>query len=204
MGRKSLANERRAQILEALYRCISKHGLQNSSIKTIAKEAGVQPSIMYHYFKDKDEMIEKLVGKVVDDLMDSYAAELNGAKSPEERFKKGLAFLFVPELNYGDKGSLPTFFYGCVVEAKRNPSVRRGMTKLFRRYRAAVFQLLTETGMAEGLSPGEAKDLASMLVAIEDGVALQRHMDGRNISSENMHRLAESFVRLYVADKRKG
>ncbi|RJP65791.1 MAG: TetR family transcriptional regulator [Candidatus Abyssobacteria bacterium SURF_17] len=200
MGRKSLAGERRAQILDALARCISRHGLQGSPIKTIAKEAGVQPSILYHYFKDRDEMIEELVDKLVDNLMDSYSARIRGYKEPEKRFEKGLEFLFSPEMQNTEPGG---FYYSCIVEAKRNPRVQRSMTKLFRRYRAAVLQLLIETGKTAGLSSREAKDLASMLVAIQDGVALQRHMDGTNISMERMHHLTRSFIRLYLDEKTK-
>ncbi len=200
MGRKSLADERRAQILDALRRCISKHGLQNSPIKTIAKEAGVQPSILYHYFKDRDDMIEELVEKLVDDLMHSYSAQMGEYEDPEKRFEKGLEFLFSPEMNNTEP---PGFYYSCIVEAQRNPRVQKSMTRLFRRYRAAVLRLLTETGKTAGLSSKEAHDLASMLVAIQDGVSLQKHIDDKNISLERMHRLTKNFVRLYLDEKTK-
>ena len=61
MGRKSLADERRAIIIEAFYRCVVKQGFAQSSIRKVAGEAGVTPSTLHHYFKDRDEMIAETV-----------------------------------------------------------------------------------------------------------------------------------------------
>ena len=200
MGRKGLAGERRTQILDALYRCISKYGLPNSSIKMIAKEAGVQPSILYHYFKDRDEIIEELMAKVIDEMKDYFAAEINTLKDPEKRFKKGIAFLFGPQLQ---DPSVAAFFFSCFVEGKRNPKVQRGMEKLFRTFRDVVVQLLAETGKTEGLSAAETKNLATMLIAVQDGMTLQKESDAENISMRSIHRLTEHLVRLYIDEKRK-
>ena len=41
MGRKSLAEERRAQIIEGLSRCISKYGLKRASVKKICNKCKV-------------------------------------------------------------------------------------------------------------------------------------------------------------------
>jgi len=86
-----MAKQRRAQIIDAFYRCIKRDGLQNASTRRIAEEAGVKPSILHHYFKDRDEMIEELVKNVVDDLTTRYSAEISRYKSPKTRFNKGVS-----------------------------------------------------------------------------------------------------------------
>jgi AcrR family transcriptional regulator len=53
MGRKSMEDERRAQILEGFYTCAVREGLGNASMKKIAVEAGVQTSLLYHYFSNR-------------------------------------------------------------------------------------------------------------------------------------------------------
>ena len=200
MGRKSLAKERRVQIAEALYRCVCKYGLPNSTIKKIADEAGVTYGLLHHYFKDRDEIIEELVDKLVVELSTSYAEELQKHKDQKTRFSKGIDFLFGPEAINKDQ---IIFFYNCWAEAKLNPKISKTLTRLYRLYRKAVLDLLIETGMTSHLSSEEAKDLASMILAIQDGVDLQWDMDRENVDLKRMSRLTKKFIEFYLENKRK-
>jgi len=198
VGRKSLAEERRAQIIEGLSRCISKYGLKRASVKKIAEEAGVLPSILHHYFKDRDEIIDELVRQVVDDLADRCAAQLRAHTSPKTRFDKGVDFLFGPPLLSEDTIA---FFNEVWPEASRKPRVRESFTRLYRRFREVVLELLNETGKSRGLSPTDAKDLASMIIAIHDGVEQQWTFDRDNLSLKRMARMTKQMLELYVKDK---
>jgi AcrR family transcriptional regulator len=198
VGRKSLANERRAQIIEGLSRCISKHGLKRASIKRIAEEAGVLPSILHHYFKDRDEIIDELVRQVVDDLADRCAAQLRVHRNSKTRFDKGVEFLFGPPLLSAENIA---FFNECWAEANRKPRVRASFTRLYRRFREVVLELLTETGKSRGLSPADANDLASLIIAIHDGVEQQWTFDPGSVSLKRMARLTKQIVDLYVKHK---
>jgi len=200
MGRKSLAKERRAEIIEALYRCIVRGGLQKASTRAIAKEAGIQQSMLLHYFKTRDEIIEELVDKFVDDLSASYTAELQKHKNPKTRFNRGIDFLFGQEVIDEDQSC---FFYNCWAEAKGNPRISEAFTRLYRRYRRGILELLVETGMTSGLSSKEAEDLASMIVAIQDGVDLQWDMDREKVNLKRMSRLTKDFIEFYLENKKK-
>jgi len=200
VGRKSLAKERRIQIAEALYRCICKYGLPKSTIKKIAEEAGVKYGILHHYFKDRDEIIEELVDKFVDDLSTSYREELQKHRNPKTRFSKGIDLLFGPEMIGEDQSC---FFYNCWAEAKRNPKISEAFTRLYGRYREGVLELLVETGMTSDLSSKEAEDLASMIVAMQDGVDLQWDMDRKRVDLKRMSRLIKDLIELYLENKRR-
>ena len=200
VGRKSLAGERRAQIMDALYRCISKYGLQRSTIKKIAQEAGVQPGILHHYFKSRDEIIEKLVERIIDDLTASYLAELRGCDDPETRFDRAISYLFG---HTASNDEFSGFFYDCWAEAKRNPRLCEKFTESFRRFREQVVQLLAETGKSSGLSPAQEKELANMIIAILEGLVLLWDMDRENISPPKMARMTKRLLGLYVEDKTK-
>ncbi|MEM0926748.1 MAG: TetR/AcrR family transcriptional regulator [Planctomycetota bacterium] len=65
MGRPSLAQERTQEILDAFERCISKYGLEGSSLERIAEEAGVKRSILRHYVGNRDDILEALAERVV-------------------------------------------------------------------------------------------------------------------------------------------
>lgn len=200
MGRKSLAKERRTQIIEALQQCISKYGLQKSTIKKIAEEAGVQPGILHHYFKDRDEIIEELVDKFVDDLTLIYMVELRKYKDPKTRFSKGIDFMFGAESMNEDQSR---FFYNCWAEAKLNPRLSKAFTRYYRRLRENVVKYMVETGVSSALSSREAEDLASMLLAIQDGVDLQWDMDREKVDLKRMSQMTKDFIELYLENKKR-
>jgi len=198
MGRKSLAKERRAQIIEAFYRCLVRDGLHYASTRRIAQEAGVQPSILHHYFKDRAEMIEELVKNIVDQNTERYLAEINRYKDPAKRIDKAYEFLFGPEMINDEQGA---FFYDLWAEAKRNERVREIFAMLYNHFREGIVSLLVETNTAAGLSPAEIKELASMIVAIQDGISLQWDMDPSKVSLKKASRLTKDIIELYVKDK---
>ena len=200
VGRKSLAKERRAQIIDAFYRCVKQYGLHGASTRLIAEEAGMQPSILHHYFKDRDEMIEELVDSIVESLSERYAAEIARYKNPKTRFNKGVDFLFGPTMiNDADFG----FFYACWAEAQRNEKVRHSFSRLYDRFRKAIIDLLVETNKSAGLSPTQLRDIASMVVAMQDGVSIQWDMDRKNVNLKKMARMAKLLMRLYIEENER-
>ncbi|MBI5115543.1 TetR/AcrR family transcriptional regulator [Candidatus Poribacteria bacterium] len=201
MGRKSLKEQRRTQIIEAFSRCVSRKGLQKASIRQIAKEAGVQTSILHHYFKDREEMIEELVKSIVDQAVARYRAEVNRHRNPKTRFNKAFKFLFGPDM-INDEHS--TFFYDAWVEARENDKVRESFRMLYSRFREGITNLLAETGKSYGLSALELYELATMVVAIQDGVSLQWDMDRGNVSLDRMSRMTKRLIELYIEDKDRG
>jgi AcrR family transcriptional regulator len=49
--------ERRAEVAEATWRVIARDGLENASMRVIAREVGWSTGVLSHYFRDKDEII---------------------------------------------------------------------------------------------------------------------------------------------------
>lgn len=65
MGRKSLAEERREEILAAFERCIGRHGI-DVPLELIADEAGVKRSLIRHYLGNRDELVNQVIGRIAD------------------------------------------------------------------------------------------------------------------------------------------
>lgn len=55
----NVENKKQA-ILDATLRLIYKNGFHGTSMSMVSKEAGVSAGIIYHYFKNKDELIQEL------------------------------------------------------------------------------------------------------------------------------------------------
>ncbi|NJM06754.1 TetR/AcrR family transcriptional regulator [Candidatus Gracilibacteria bacterium] len=63
MGRKSLAEERREDILAAFERCIARYGI-DVPLEQIADEAGVKRSLIRHYLGNRDELVEQVIERI--------------------------------------------------------------------------------------------------------------------------------------------
>ena len=65
MGRRSLRQERRAELVAAFARVLARHGFAGATIAAVATEAGVTPSLVHHYFTDKSELLAALVAELL-------------------------------------------------------------------------------------------------------------------------------------------
>lgn len=55
-GRRSGSNDSRELILAAARRLFAEHGFDGTSLRQVAREAGVDPAMVHHFFKGKDEL----------------------------------------------------------------------------------------------------------------------------------------------------
>lgn len=179
MGRNSLAQQRRTQIIQAFYRCVVKDGLAKASIRKIAKEAQMQPSALHHYFKDRDEMIEEMVAYYADLFFESFLAEMDKCKDPAERFDTAARFLFSPAMVNEEASS---FFYDCCAEAGSNVRVRKSLARLFRKFRGVIINYVSELDLPQGVSTDQIKEIATLIIAVHEGVELQYYMNPEDVS----------------------
>lgn len=82
--------ERREVILEAARNIFDEKGLQSSSIRAIAKEAGCTTGAIYPYFKGKEEIYAEILGRSLIELQKHIERESRNNPNREGRF---LAFL---------------------------------------------------------------------------------------------------------------
>lgn len=96
MGRKSLATERRAQILEAFSVCLRQHGLEGCTLERVAQEAGVQRSIIRHYIGNRDDLVTAAVEHIIGDYVSELVESFNNLPQAD-RVPALLDYLFSPE-----------------------------------------------------------------------------------------------------------
>jgi AcrR family transcriptional regulator len=61
MGRTvKVVEDRREQIMDAALRVFAKKGYARASNKEIAREAGITPGLIYHYFESKDALLNAI------------------------------------------------------------------------------------------------------------------------------------------------
>lgn len=56
-----IVEDRREQILEAAIRAFAQKGFSRATNKDIAREAGITPGLIYHYFENKEALLNAIV-----------------------------------------------------------------------------------------------------------------------------------------------
>jgi AcrR family transcriptional regulator len=197
-GRKSIADQRRAQILEAFRACAVRSGLEKASLREVAEEAGLPVSNLHHFFENRDEMVSELEKRIVGDIMDDFTAEFRDEEDPERRFRKSIDFLFSPKAQKLEDGSL---YYDLWSLAHRSRTLRRTFRNQIRDQRKLFVEEFLEADGFSALSKAEMKEIANIMLALVEGTFYILDMDGENVSPRRMARITRRFLELYAEDK---
>ncbi|HRX00428.1 MAG TPA: TetR/AcrR family transcriptional regulator, partial [Cyclobacteriaceae bacterium] len=71
---EEIRQESAQRIMDAAFSLIAKQGYESTSISQIATEAGVSKGLLYNYFESKEDLLQKLVGRALqqgDDLLEN-------------------------------------------------------------------------------------------------------------------------------------
>jgi AcrR family transcriptional regulator len=89
VARKSIQEERRLQILKALDACLQEKSFEKTSIKDIARVAGVNHGVLHYYFSSKEDILLNYIDYVIDDYQ-SQVKDLLGSKDVDRLGKREL------------------------------------------------------------------------------------------------------------------
>lgn len=79
--------ETEQRIREAAFRALAKHGYADLSIKDIGKELGQNPSLIYHYFDSKDDLLRSMLNVFVKIFIDQQSEKpITDAEEELRRF----------------------------------------------------------------------------------------------------------------------
>ena len=77
MARKRIQEERKQQILKALDACLQEKSFEKTSIKDIARVAGVNHGVLHYYFSSKEDILLNYIDYVIDDYQTQIREWLN-------------------------------------------------------------------------------------------------------------------------------
>ncbi|MDW7695737.1 TetR family transcriptional regulator [Flammeovirgaceae bacterium SG7u.111] len=126
MGRKSLKEIRQKEIISGFYQVAKEIGLENASIAKVANHLNINPSLILHYFKTREELLFGLISFILESYSEIYAIEsednLNLAKLQsviDVLFSRKWDELF-------DDG----VFFSCYSMIYRDESIKKSFKKL--------------------------------------------------------------------------
>ena len=88
---RSTAERRKAQIVKAAFKVISKKGFANSAIREIAQEAGMPVPTMYQYVKSKDDIMAMMFDSYLATVEASVRRSTEGATGAADKLRMAIA-----------------------------------------------------------------------------------------------------------------
>ncbi|MBC8258749.1 MAG: TetR/AcrR family transcriptional regulator [SAR324 cluster bacterium] len=133
-----MIQDTRKKLLEGAHRCLVEQGFQGTTVKAIAKYAGVNHGLVHHYFGSKEELLAALVEKVAQGEGTPAAASNNKmsqsgdvATMSAEQLETFVKKRIVPHLT----SDYNKFVTELLVMSEEMPLVARQVRKLLNRRR---------------------------------------------------------------------
>jgi AcrR family transcriptional regulator len=130
MGRPSLVEIRRAELLDAVVGCIATHGVSGTTVAAVAQLAGTQPSKVHHYLGSREEMISASIDRALHNVEELVVDALHST-SDKNRLDEQLEILFSPSFLDPRINQLIDHL---VAASYLDPSIREGVSKMYQRF----------------------------------------------------------------------
>jgi AcrR family transcriptional regulator len=193
-GRKIAEEERKEQILAAVFRVATKHGLERLTIRRVAATAELSSGLVHFHFNTKDDLLVALLDWLLETTTAVQVDEgIRRIASPLER----LQALLRKEMNRltSDRRRIQLFF-DFWMRGIHDRRIRARMRAELERYRNAFRPMAEEVLAAEPDRFGDmsAEGLASVAVGLIKGCAVQSVIDPSGFDNEQFLRAARALM----------
>jgi AcrR family transcriptional regulator len=153
---------RRAEVVAALWRVVSRDGLEAVTVRSVAAETGMSTSVVSHYFAGKDELLRLAFRLVLD-----RGLARAGAAPAGERARALLVSALPLDAERRAEARIWFSFLGLAVS---RPDLAAEQRHVYRAWRTALAGALRHDGLRAGL---DAEAEAGALIALVDGLTVQ-------------------------------
>ncbi|HEL4105879.1 TPA: TetR/AcrR family transcriptional regulator [Stenotrophomonas maltophilia] len=162
---------RRRQVLDAATECFRREGFHGSSIARISRAAGMSAGHIYHYFANKEAIVEAIADRECDnmaDLVETLSEDTEGGDL--------VARLTRQTAKAVEKNSDPAvvgLMLELAAESARNPSISQILQRSDREISDQFVDLVHRIGALPGLPAEELRLRLTMIGATMQGLAMR-------------------------------
>jgi AcrR family transcriptional regulator len=159
---------RRAQIVEAVFRIVSRDGVEHASVRNVARDAGLSMGALRHYFATQAELLAFALGEVERRLR-SRLRDVNTAADPSRALEEVLHQLLPMTPQSRVEHEIWLAFVG---RAITNPALQSLNARVYDELRELIRHLVRQV-----VRPGQDPDLETeSLYALVDGLVMHSAM----------------------------
>lgn len=181
-------DERRSEVIAAVSRVIARSGIDSSTVRSIAKEAGISTGNLAHYFANKDDILTsalKLSHKRINERWERKLTELKGMAALRELVLDNLPLDEDREM----ETRLEISYWARALALPHVLEVQQAEAALL--YKKIVGLIGEARRLGEITSSESNRGIAEHLLALIDGLSLHAILYPDRLSSAFQKRLME-------------
>ena len=165
---RTKSGDTKAAILAAAYSVLSQRGIEQATVKEVARLAGVAPGLVHYYFASKDVLLQEVLqmaGRRYAGLIEQMLA------LPPRQLAKEM--LQEPQTRVAKESEWYRFKYELLAIGLHNEAVAPSARLMLEKGRECIASMVQRiTGARAG-----GEDLSAVLMACFDGLAIQKIID---------------------------
>ena len=189
------ADLRKPEILEGYYRVLIDEGLEGASISKIAKHLDIHPSLILHYFGNKDNLKQSLIGLMIAKFKSRHLLKFDHLESGRERLNALLDTLFSYEWS---RTVDPGVHFGFYYQSFRDENIAALFREMFcwlRDYLHDELVAFNESGVIRIKDPLKAADY---IVTLMEGLEFHAQFLGQDNPFERFAESAKQSVQVLL------
>jgi AcrR family transcriptional regulator len=166
------AQERISHIIEASATVLAAQGYANTSIKDIAREAGIAQGLVHYYFGSKEELVLAVLRQTCGEMLEETRRSF--AQTQGHPLERAWAGLQAAERRAAERPELFRLMLEMVPLSHSNRAVRTQLQELYENLCDEVTEMVDELNeLIPTPLPIPARDFAGVIVAAIDGLAIR-------------------------------
>ena len=190
--RTASREERQVQLIQATIRSVAGRGLSDTTMATVASEAGLSQGIINLHFQSKERLLVATLKYIADEYRQAWKKALREAGgSPAEQLEALVMVDF--RLPVCDRNKLAVWFafWG---ESKSRPTYRQICAERDRAYRKEMVQVCRELIGQGKYTSIDAETVAAGLSAMTSGLWLDMLTNPRSMSRRGSREICRQFL----------
>jgi len=188
-------NEMRNLIIDAAAKIFAEEGLENVSVRKIAKRIEYSPAIIYHYFHDKDEIINHVMSIGYSKIISALTSVKIPLDQPAERLKALTRKYIEAALNMPDEFE--------AVQLSNSPDILAYTSSMFKGAAAKkpalgiLFQCIKEIYKDKNIDDNSIELTAQVIAASTFGLIIKLIIE-KDIGEEQKKLIIDHYIDMIV------
>jgi AcrR family transcriptional regulator len=192
MPRVGVEALRKAQVIQAVRKCVAESGLHGATVRAVAAKAGVSTGILNYYFESREDLIEETLRDANEQVLKTISEATIRPDNPLAKLQVlvNSALPLTPE----DR-EINTFWVDYWAEAMHSKRLREAQME-----RNALWWASIEDTIREGQRGGvfrrdvDARAAARTISALIDGLTVHTMLDERSTPASDTRRLVMDYI----------
>ena len=170
-------------------------------MKALAREAELPQGSLHYYFTDKRAIVEAAIDTVMRRLHQRVAARTEDIRNPRRRLRAMIEACLSTADEQREFWAVFVQFWGAMLH---DAGLRRTNARLYASLRQLIGRIVRAGMTRSQFRPLVPEQAGAIILALVDGLSLQRNFDPQALSHRDAVRLCESAIFRFLAPSRGG